>query len=249
MNGVLQKVCAAVFALAGLAACGGGAGNSSFPVASTPPAPPAGLQDTTITSPQTVSVLEASGTATGQFTPSSRTLEVGGRTIAVLNDDVNLGLSDITILSGNAFVYVPATGATPTGSAIYTGGGLIEVTDVAESTNFEGTVDTRIEVFFNGSAAGRIDFTNFDGFEQVGTSDRAATSGQRIRINGVAANSGGLTGGTTVSSDTFTDADFGDATFDFDTVFAGPNYDEVGGFLTVTGSEATVRATFGAASN
>ena len=87
------------------------------------------------------------------------------------------------------------------------------------------------------------------GFEQVCTNDPTATSGQRIRINGIAANSGGLTGGTSVSSDTFTDADFGDATFDFDTVFASLNYDEIGGFLTVTSSEATVQDTFGAARN
>ena len=47
----------------------------------------------------------------------------------------------------------------------------------------------------------------------------------------------------------WTDADFSDATFDITGAFAGAGYDEVGGLVSIEGSQGAIDAAFGAASN
>ena len=250
MKSMTHKGLLAAAALATLSACGGG-GTGTTSMAPTPaPRPaiiPGGLNDATVTTAQSVSIFDASGAAAGSFTPSDAEANTSSGILAVLDPDVNFGLGSVSVLNGDTFVFVPATGTAPSSSATYTGHGFLAVVDADNSTTFQGIADAELNLVFGGSSAGTIDFSNFEGTIQVGAATPTGTSMQSLRVNGVVASTSGLTGGTSVTNNTFSDTDFSGASFDVDGVFAGVDYDEVGGLIDITATNgSTIKAAFGA---
>lgn len=232
-----------------LAACGGGGtGSNSGPIVRQ--LVPNGLNDTSVTRTIEVSVAGLSGTQTGQFTPSEEELAIGATRISVAEPSVNLGLGSVTVLDGNRFIYLPVPDGTPTPTSAvhYSGQGLLVVIEAETGTVFEGIADTRVDVRFGGSASGSIAFSNFDGERQVGALAPVATSGQRLTIQGISARTSGLSGGRSITDNTFSDSDFAGGDFDITGAFAGDDFEEVGGLVDIVANDgSTVRSSFGAA--
>ncbi len=249
MMGVPSKSICASIALVVMAACGGA--STQTPVATTPtvtnpPAPSAasGLGDTSDTTVQSVSFVGNSADVVALFMPSSGQAVTNSATLTVLDAGVNAGLSDVSILNGEEFVYIPASGNVPDGTATYFGNGFLKVTDGTNSSVFEGTANAKLELVLNGAATGSIEFGSFQGMRLLETTP-TSTSGQRIKIEGITASAAGFSGGSSVSIDTFTDVDFAGANYDINGVFAGVDYSEVGGVLTVIAPNGSISAGFG----
>jgi len=232
-----------------LAACGGsGTGSNSGSI--TRQLVPNGLNDTSVTRTIEVSVVGATGTQTGQFTPSEEELVLGSARISVAEASVNLGLGSVTVLDGDRFIYLPVPDGTPTptGAVNYFGQGLLVVSEADTGTVFEGIADTNVSVRFGGASSGSISFSNFDGQQQVGALAPVATSGQRLTIQGISARTSGLAGGNSITNNTFSDTDFSGGDFDITGAFAGDDFKEVGGLVDIVANDgSTVRASFGAA--
>ncbi|SHG60736.1 hypothetical protein SAMN05444003_0135 [Cognatiyoonia sediminum] len=232
-----------------LSACGGsGTGSNSGSIVRQ--LVPNGLNDTSVTRTIEVSVFGATGTQTGQFTPSEEELVLGSARISVAEPSVNLGLGSVTVLDGDRFIFLPVPDGTPTptGAVNYFGQGLLVVSEADTGTVFEGIADTNVSVRFGGASSGFISFSNFEGQRQVGALAPASTAGQRLTIQGISARANGLNGGTSITDNTFSDTDFSSGDFDITGAFAGDDFEEVGGLVNIVANDgSTVRSSFGAA--
>ena len=235
-----------------LTACGGSGGSdpTTTPDPVTRQVVAGGLNDTSVTTPFAVTLIGPGGSQDGQFTPSDEEATAGGTEFSVLDPAVNVGLGSVSVLSGDRFAYIPVPDgtATPSGAVTFNGHGFLVVSESASSTVFEGLTDASLTVRFDGSANGSIRFSNFDGERQSGALPREATTGQGLTVRGVSATASGLSGGSSISGNTFSDTDFSGANFQIDGAFAGQDFSEVGGLVDITATDgSTIRAGFGAA--
>ena len=236
------------FVLFALAACGGSGGGEmvSGPDPSPSPTPmpepepiiiPDSLGDTTITTPQDVTVFVDGIENAGTFTPSDQVATVGGNTFSALPATVNTGLAFTRLLENGDIAFIEPTGTVPTGRATFTGQGALIVTDGSNGDSYEGIANATLSVNFGSPAAGTLEFDSFRGqnLTPFGAFDVAGGS---ATINGVGANSSGLSGVTGGTLEGFGGADLTGATeLNLTGAFAGPDYAEAIGTVEISGSD------------
>lgn len=247
-------------ALTTLIACGGGGGGSDGTPSTTTPAPSTGgggsggstpvpsqtgasLSDTQDSRQLTVSVLGDSGSDAGTYQPSSATAEVAGRSFAVASGRINEAVDYLRVLDNGSIALVEPTDVPNSGSATYAGYATLRVTDIAENTVYNGTARAEVEVRLN-STAGSVEYTEFDGTKLTAGGTATSHTAGTLRVQGVRSLPSGISDGTRITTTGFGSADFDGATIDLTGRFAGPEADELGGFVNADGSGGTLQSVF-----
>ncbi len=241
----------ALAAVTFLTACSGGGSTDDEGFASGTRAPigsPAGLAVDTDDTEYDVVILTPNGSEDGTFTPSTQQALFGSTSLAAIDGSVNDGLSDTRLLEGGAVALTEPTGTAPSGRVSYFGAGTLLVTDGLTPAEYEGTALVTLSLRLDGSASGTLEYEDFTGVRREGVNE-TDVSGGTLRIRGIRANENGLSAGNANRLSGFGDAALSDD-FDFDLsgAFAGADYSETAGTISIdnTDTGSAVQGTFAA---
>lgn len=200
-----------------LSACGGGGSSSDTET----PTEDSGTVSVTVVS-------RDGSTSDGIFETGTGVLTTDGTTEIAVDSSILDGFDYIWFTDlGNAII--EETETVPTGSATYNGTALLRVTDTANSTVYEGSATTNLQVDFSGTDGSSLTYSDFEGTSQTGLDAAVDASGGTISIDGITTSAEGLSAGNTPTVTGFGSADFTDGTTSVVGLFAGPSAEEVGG--------------------
>lgn len=246
----IEKTFTALLAVALLASCSGaGSSTTGMSIIETPASPTPteiGLGDTSNSSSINVEYLTISGVQSGTFVPNSGFGLVSGASVGAIAGTINNRFSYVRLIDDASVAFVPATGTIPAGDVRYLGYAVMIVTDVANNAQFDGVADARLDVDFSGFETGILDLTSFSGTRQDGPNAPVAVSSGRLTVEGLGAESAGLSGGTHVSNVEFGSGVFADATIEINSAFAGPDYSEVAGAVRISATDGFAQISFAA---